>query len=144
MKVDRTCKTCEWNFDGACVTNGMYNKIEEFTHGMPTCSYWDISLAYFSKLPEQVPWYLKNLYDQYKISINELIKLADEDDCGKPIPVNIYDAVEHEFNLHFDELAKLLDVSAGVIGYARLQKTIERRKKQFAVNGKIKYTLFSQ
>ena len=45
---------------------------------------------------------------------------------------DIYDAIERVYELNTWELSGVLDVSMGVIGYARTQRTIAKRKKQFS------------
>lgn len=51
---------------------------------------------------------------------------------GTPIEINIYDAIEEIYKLNDIELAGVLDVSVGVIQYAKRRKTIAKRKKQFS------------
>jgi hypothetical protein len=77
--INRTCKTCEWNFDGkcACVNSdvGYGNKIDELEHDC-----WEIGLEYFIELVNKLPErkskeYLYNPYSKF----NDLFKLIHEE-----------------------------------------------------------------
>lgn len=124
MILDRTCKTCEFNFDGEC---GMYNTCNE--NG---CDEWNASIEYCSELEEKAPWYIKEPYKNYKIRRGEFLELLQKDLEGIGIDVNIYDAIEKIYELNSIELAGVLGVSFGVLGYARTRKTIPERKRQFS------------
>ncbi|MPN49468.1 hypothetical protein SDC9_197089 [bioreactor metagenome] len=59
----------------------------------------------------------------------------------EPIEINIYDVIERIYNLKYDQLAKMLNVSSGVVCYARTRGTIARRAAEFSnkLNLPIKY-----
>lgn len=57
------------------------------------------------------------------------MELLQKDAEGIPIEINIYDAIEEIYKLNDIELAGVLDVSVGVIQYAKRRKTIAKRKK---------------
>lgn len=124
MILDKTCKTCEFNFDGEC---GMYNTCNE-----KGCDEWEASIEYCSELEEKAPWYIKEPYKNYKIRCGEFLELLQKDSEGIGIDVNIYDAIEKIYELNSIELAGVLGVSFGVLGYARTRKTIPERKRQFS------------
>ena len=58
--------------------------------------------------------------------------LLRKDDQGIGIEINIYDAIEKVYEVTPWELAGVLGVSIGALGYARTRKTIDKRKKQFS------------
>ena len=62
------------------------------------------------------------------------MELLQKDAEGIPIEINIYDAIEEIYKLNDIELAGVLDVSVGVIQYAKRRKTIAKEKNNFQVN----------
>ena len=124
MILDKTCKTCEFNFDDEC---GMYN-----THNDIGCDEWEVSFKYHLELEEKAPWYIKEPYKKYKIRYGKFLELLQKDSEGIGIDVNIYDAIEKIYELNAEELAGVLGVSIGVLSYARTRGTIPERKRQFS------------
>ena len=57
---------------------------------------------------------------------------------------NIYDAIEKVYELNSVELAGVLDVSMGVLGYASTQRTIPKRKRQFSSRLHIPESFFDE
>ncbi len=126
MKLDKTCKTCEFASDGICMDNSR-KKLKDVG-----CEEWGASLEYYSEITETAPWYIKEPYKKYEISYGKFLDYIKKDSEGIGIKVNIYDAIEKIYDLSIWDLAGVLDVSIGVIGYARSRGTIEKRKKYFA------------
>lgn len=60
------------------------------------------------------------------------MELLRKDDQGIGIEINIYDAIEKVYEVTPWELAGVLGVSIGVLGYARTRETVDKRKKQFS------------
>ena len=60
------------------------------------------------------------------------MNLLQQDEQGIGVEINIYDAIEKVYELNAVELAGVLDVSMGVLGYASTQRTIPKRKRQFS------------
>ena len=112
MTLDKTCKTCEFNFDDEC---GMYN-----THNDIGCDEWEASFKYHLELEEKAPWYIKEPYKKYKIRYGKFLELLQKDSEGIGIDVNIYDAIEKIYELNAEELAGVLGASIGVLSYARM------------------------
>lgn len=132
MTLTKTCKTCEFNFDGVCAEGGVYKYGEKITLDNIKCDGWGASLKYFSEITENAPWYIKEPYQKCQISYGEFLKFLAQDEQGIGIKVNIYDAIEKIYELMPWELAGVLDVPIGVLGYARTRGTIAKRKKQIS------------
>ncbi|MDD3139044.1 MAG: hypothetical protein PHX08_08745 [Lachnospiraceae bacterium] len=130
MKLEMTCRTCEFGSNGGCMDG--VEESEKVKQNNNECKEWGASLQYFSEITEKAPWYIKEPYKNYKISCDKFLNYIRKDGEGIGIDVNIYDAIEKIYGLRSWELAGVLDVSMGVLGYARMQKTIPKRKKQFA------------
>lgn len=130
MKLVMTCKTCEFCNGENSICSGRCG--ERALQGAEECNEWSASLEYYSEITEQAPWYIKEPYKRYKISYARFLDYLQKDDAGIGIEINIYDAIERVYELTTWELAGVLDVSVGVIGYARTRKTIAKRKKQFS------------
>jgi hypothetical protein len=135
MKLIRECRTCEFNFDGMCAGEGegaTYQYGEKIIDDTKNCDDWGASLEYYSDITEKAPWYIREDYKRYRISYDEFLKKLDDDEKGVPIKVNLYDAIENIYNLRMDELAKVLNVTIGVIGYARSRGTVAKRVADFS------------
>lgn len=132
MKLYKTCKTCEFGF---CRENTDNSKCEYSGEIVPEdkgCDAWGASLEYFSEITQNAPWYIKEPYDRCQISYRQFLDFLQKDGDGGGIEINIYDAIERIYGLTPWELAGVLDVSIGVIGYARCRGTIAKRKKPFS------------
>lgn len=133
MKLIRECRTCEFNFDGMCAGKGdTYQYGEKIIDDTKGCDGWGASLDYYSDITEKAPWYIREDYKRCRISYDEFLKKLDDDEKGVPIKVNLYDAIENIYNLRMDELAKVLNVTIGVIGYARSRGTVANRVADFS------------
>lgn len=130
MKLEMTCRTCEFGNNGECIDESKDS--QHIKKNKNKCDEWGASLQYFSEMTENVPWYIKEPYRKYKISYAEFLDYIRKDGEGIGIKVNIYDAIERVYELRTWELAAVLDVSMGVLGYARTQKTTPKRKRQFS------------
>lgn len=130
MKLEIICKTCEFFSGEGCVYDR--KNCKKIVEDNFVCEEWGASLAYYTEITKNAPWYIRELYEKCQISYKKFLDLIREDDEGVGIEVNIYDAIEKIYELESWELAGVLDVSTGVLYYARTQKTIARRKKQFS------------
>lgn len=124
MILNKTCKTCEF-YDGKVC--GIYK-----TDKKEVCEDWGASLDYYNEITKTAPWYIRIPYERYEIQYEQFMELLQKDAEGTPIEINIYDAIEEIYKLNDIELAGVLDVSVGVIQYAKRRKTIAKRKKQFS------------
>ena len=125
MRIDKICKTCGFDSNGVC---GMYTTCKEGEE----CDDWEASLEYYTEITKKAPWYIKGPYDRCKISYEKFLDLLQQDEQGVGVEINIYDAIEKVYELNSVELAGVLDVSMGVLGYASTQRTIPKRKRQFS------------
>ncbi len=132
MKLNKTCKTCEFNFGGVCSGEGNYKYGETIKELDMECESWDISFDYFCKITEEAPWYIKNQYKRGKIYFSEFLEKLEEDETVRGTVINIYDAIEHVYGIPWWELNEILEVSSGVVRRAVCQGTVDKRKKQFA------------
>lgn len=130
MVIDRTCQTCEFNFSGVCAEDMNYGK--EVTNSDIECEGWSISLDYFSEIINKSPWYIKQPYENGKLSIEELLQKLEEDKTGRGTKINIYDAIAHVYGIPWWELGGILGVRWSVVGRAVSKGTVDKRKKQFA------------
>lgn len=124
MILNKTCKTCEL-YDGKVC--GIYK-----TDKKEVCEDWGASLDYYNEITKTAPWYIRIPHERYEIQYEQFMELLQKDAEGIPIEINIYDAIEEIYKLNDIELAGVLDVSVGVIQYAKRRKTIAKRKKQFS------------
>lgn len=133
MKVKRECNTCEFNFNGVCAGHGdVYNYGEKIIDDTKGCDDWGADFKYFSEVMKEAPWYIKNDYENCKISFEEFLKKLDDDNNGIALKINLYDAIEKIYDLSFVELAEVLGVSLGVVNYARFQGTTAKRVSEFS------------
>lgn len=132
MKLNMTCRTCEFGSNGFCKDDGKDEHSKELIQDDISCDEWGASLEYYSEITENAPWYIKEPYKKCQISYGEFLEFLRKDGEGIGININIYDAIERVYDLQPWELAGVLDVSMGVIGYARMQKTTVKRKRQFS------------
>ena len=108
MKVKRECNTCEFNFNGVCAGHGdVYNYGEKIIDDTKGCDDWGADFKYFSEVMKEAPWYIKNDYENCKISFEEFLKKLDdseysieylnrckEHDWGQRV-IRIYDPDKH-------------------------------------------------
>lgn len=144
MKLNKICKTCEFDF---CRDNTNGSKCEysdEVIREEEGCDAWEASLKYYSEIIQKAPWYIKEPYGRHQISYNEFLEFLQKDGDEIGVEINIYDAIEKIYVLMPWELASVLDVSIGVLEYARCQGTIAKRKKQFASRLHIPERFFNQ
>ena len=120
--------------------NGMYTTCKEGEE----CDDWEASLEYYTEITKKAPWYIKKPYDQCKISYEKFLDLLQQDEQGVGVEINIYDAIEKVYELNSVELAGVLDVSMGVLGYASTQRTIPKRKRQFSSRLHIPESFFDE
>ncbi len=142
IKLDKTCGTCEFNFRGIC---GGYKYNEEIKDLNNTCEGWESDYKYFSYLINNAPWYIKDKYMRYKISFGELVNLIEKDAHNEPIVLNIFDLIEKVYGLCFPyDFAEVLDVSEGVLRYAYVHGTPQKRLYHFSTILKIPTHFFDK
>ncbi len=82
MILDKTCKTCEFNFEGKCGIEHKYTPNKE-------CKSWGASFEYYKEITQKAPWYLKESYDRYKLNYMEFLDLLQKDEQGIGVEINI-------------------------------------------------------
>ena len=132
VKINKTCETCEFNFNGICGGNGFYKYGEKIIDIQKNCDSWGISYKYFSEIVNNMPWYIKKPFQRNKINFDEAIQKLQEDEAEKGVQINIYDAIEKIYGISRLELSEILGVKDTAINYAIHRGTIKRRRKKFA------------
>lgn len=133
MKFERNCKTCEFNFSGTCAEHmGIYKYGQKIKNDSKECTAWGSSLEYYKKLTEESEWHIREPYNERRIDYEKFIELLEKDSKGETIEVNIYDAIRNIYGIDALQIAKLLEVTVGVIGYAYKHGTISKRINEFS------------
>lgn len=133
MEFLKQCKTCEFNFSGTCAGHGdTYKYGEVITDETLSCDDWSIGLDYFTEITAHAPWYIRELYQDFRIDYSTFEKLLEADVAGQAIEVNIFDIIREIYGLSLVDLAVLLGVSFGVMYRARSVGTPAKRKKHFS------------
>lgn len=133
MKFERNCKTCEFNFSGTCAEHmGIYKYGQKIKDDSKECTAWGSSLEYYKKLTKESAWYIREPYDEHRIDYKTFIDLIEKDSKGEAIEVNIYDVIMRIYGIDTFQIAKLLEVTASVIGYAYKRGTIAKRINEFS------------
>ncbi|NFG60039.1 hypothetical protein FC778_15315 [Clostridium botulinum] len=133
MKLEKICKTCEFNFSGICAEHdGIYSYGEKINDFSKECDCWSSNLTYYSKIIKEAPWYIRDPYKECKIDYDTFIELIEKDYRGEPIDVSIYDVIEKVYGVNTIQLAVILDVSVGVITYAKNRGTVDKRVDDFS------------
>lgn len=132
MKLYRTCRTCEFGFHREDMDDRRCEYCGKIISEGAECDEWTASLEYYSEITQNTPWYIREPYDRHQISYKKFLDYIQKDEDGIGIGINIYDAIERIYGLKLWELAGVLDVSIGVVGYAKNRGTIAKRKKEFS------------
>lgn len=104
MKLNMTCKTCEFGSNESCCAENSKKSHQDDTE----CGDWGASLEYFSEIIDNAPWYIKEPYRRCHIGYDKFLELLRKDDQGIGIEINIYDAIEKVYEVTPWELAGVL------------------------------------
>lgn len=129
MKIQKSCEHCLHNFGGFCMDKGFGQTVEDGDLG---CQNWEISEEYLLQVCDAAPWYLKKPYKSGKLNLQEFLTKLDEDEQGKAVEINLYDAIEEIYKINQQQISEILGVSSDVVGYARAKGTVERRIPHFS------------
>lgn len=130
--MDKTCKTCEFNFHGICAGGGkVYKHGDKITDADLCCEDWNPSFEYFKSQRVLAPRFLLDEYDACKISYDEFSKRMEDFQSGKPIPINFFDAVKYIYGISMVDIAVLMNVSYGVVFRAKNCGIPAKRVRQF-------------
>ena len=131
--MEKSCKTCEFNFDGVCAGHGnVYEYGEKIVDDSKLCDDWSASLEYFTYQTNHAPRFLRDAYNRCCISYQEFSRKLDDFKDGKPVPINFFDAIKAVYGLSMVDIAVLLDVTFGVVYRAKTQGFSSKRIKQFS------------
>lgn len=73
MKLNMTCKTCEFGSNESCCAENSKKSHQDDTE----CGDWGASLEYFSEIIDNAPWYIKEPYRRCLSLISTAIKYLD-------------------------------------------------------------------
>lgn len=131
--MKKQCSTCEFNFSGTCAGNGnVYKYGETITDDTIRCDGWSASLEYFEYETAVAPRFLRDAYNACRIPYQEFSKQADDFWAGKPVPINIFDAIKYIYGISMVDIAVLLNVTYGVVYRAKTNGVVKKRIAQFA------------
>lgn len=131
IKLIKNCTTCEFNFKGVCAwRSDIYGK--DIKNIIDNCEYWGASLNYFSYLTKETQWYIREPFNDCKISYNEFLENIEKDYRGEEIIINLYDLIENILNINIFKLAEILCVKPSVLRYARRRGTVPKRVVEFS------------
>ncbi|CAD5902069.1 hypothetical protein CMALT430_80021 [Carnobacterium maltaromaticum] len=128
MKIDRRCKTCEFNFNGICAGNEYDKRIVDENY---VCSGWSISLDYFNEIRDKLPWFIQDQIGK-GINFDKSLHIVDSDENGEEIEVNPIKTIKHIYGFKHGELATLFNVTNGVISSAENRGVPQKRRASFA------------
>ncbi|MCM1114324.1 MAG: hypothetical protein NC397_02375 [Clostridium sp.] len=131
LHLDKTCRTCEFNFDGICAGGEKYgSRIEDLNN---VCDDWGINYDHYDYITSNLPWYFKNKFKRNKIGIGGLLYLIELDEQNVPIELDIFELVEQVYGLRYPhEIAEALGVSESVLCYAHMHGTPLKRIGDFS------------
>lgn len=131
MKKD--CSNCEFNFGGTCAGYGnIYKYGETITDDSVCCDGWGASFDYYCTETRNAPRFLREAYNDCRISYAEFSKLFDDYCAGNSVQINIFDAIKFIYGISMVDIAVVLNVSFGVVYRAKTKGFAPKRIKQFA------------
>ena len=131
--MEKQCSTCEFNFKGTCAGSGnIYKYGETITDDTKCCDGWSASFEYFEYKRTSAPRFLRDACNFCRISYQDFSKQVDDFQAGKPVPINIFDAIKFIYGISMVDIAVLLDVTYGVVYRSRTHGVAKKRISQFA------------
>lgn len=106
------------NTTGVETTSGCSSEFEEYKE----------HLAHLQKI---APRFLREAYIDYHISLPEYSRLSEDYAAGRPIPVNLFDAIKRIYGISMVDIAVLLEISFGVVFKAKTTRIPAKRTLQF-------------
>ena len=133
FKLNRTCETCDFYWDGHCACDLEMRKTDlDDENNTQSCDSWHESFEYFTIIEKNTPWYIKNRYLRGNAAKKTTAELLDMDYNGIPIDINIIDLIEHVYDVDSCVLAEMLGVTPGVVYYAKSRGTPPKRIPLFS------------
>lgn len=88
-------------------------------------------MEHLAHLQKIAPRFLREAYNDYRISLPEYSRLSEDYAAGKPIPVNLFDAIKRIYGISMVDIAVLMEVSFGVVFKAKTTRIPAKRTMQF-------------
>lgn len=131
LHLDKSCRTCEFNFNGLCAGGEKYgSKIEDLNS---VCEDWQINDEHYDFITSNLPWYFKNKFRRNHVELNQLLHLIELDEQNVPIKLDIFELVEQVYGLSYPhEIAEALGVPETVLRYAHMHGTPLKRIGDFS------------
>lgn len=131
--MEKECSNCEFNFSGTCAGHGsVYKYGDTIIDDTKCCDDWSASFEYFCDETTSAPRFLREAFNDCRLSYAEFSKLNDDFLAGKAVPINIFDAIKHVYGISMVDIAIALGVSFGVVYRAKTKGFVQKRIKQFA------------
>lgn len=131
--MKKQCSNCEFNFSGTCAGHGdVYQYGETISDDTKYCDSWGASLEYYMKQTTTAPRFLRDAHNDCRISYHEFSRYVDDFKSGKPVAVNIFDAVKNIYGISMVDISVLLGVTYGVVYRAKTKGFAKKRLAQFA------------
>ena len=119
---------CEFNFEGICAGSGnVYQYGEPITDDTKCCNDWGASFKYFAHQTTTAPRFLREAYNGGHISYQDFSRLVDDYNEGKPVSINIFDAIKCVYGISKVDIAVVLGVSFGVVYSAKTKGFAKKR-----------------
>lgn len=131
--MKKECSNCEFNFDGICAGHGeIYKYGEKITDDTKCCNDWGASFEFFCNETTTAPRFLREAFNDCRISYSEFSKMNDDYAAGRAVPINIFDAIKAVYGISMVDIAVVLGVSFGVVYRAKTKGFAQKRIMQFS------------
>ncbi len=131
--MKKNCSTCEFNCDEICAGRGdVYPYGGAISDDTKCCIDWSASFEYYEHETTTAPRFLRDAYTDCHISYQEFSQLFDDFKAGRPVPINIFDAIKHVYGISMVDIAVLLGVTYGVVYRAKTKGFAQKRIPQFS------------
>lgn len=133
MKMEKSCKTCEFNFDGICAGDGdTYKYDDKIVDDTKCCDGWSAGLDYFTYATTNAPRFLREQLNDCRITYDEFSTALDNYIADHSVSINFFDAIKFIYGISMVDIAVLLDVTFGVVYRAKTKGIPQKRMVQFA------------
>ena len=127
-EMKKSCKNCEFNFDGICVGNShIYKHGEKIQDETQDYNCWSPDVNYFLDANKNLPRFLR----EERNAGHPFFARYEDYSAGNPVEINFFDAVKYVYGVSMVDIAVLMNVTFGVVHRAKLQGIPQKRVKQF-------------
>ncbi len=131
--MKKECSNCEFNWNRICTGHGnVYQYGETIIDDTKCCNDWSENSTYFNQKITTAPRFLREAYHYCHISYQTFSELIDNFESGKPVPINIFDAIKHIYGISMIDIAVLIGVTYGVVHNAKTKGFAKKRIAQFS------------